>query len=653
MSLSLSQSAHSPAPIEPCDVVFPIMPYHRLTTPALGASILQSCLQNSNISAQLLYLGFDFASAIGLSLYQDILNSPTTMLYGEWTFSHSAFPDYFSISRSDYPSSWSTDFAGKLSAILPIIDPWIDKACQSILLRKPKIVICSSLFQQNVASLAVMRRLKALEPSIKTILGGPNAEGILGVALLRRAPWLDYVSSGDGELVIPELCASILQGASADSLPVGVISQTTLSSLEPLDDRASVTRATLENVNQSPPPNFDDYFASLQNSHFSIKPWFLYESSRGCWWGQRSQCTFCGLNGEGISYRSKTVDPLIHELDSLSSRFSITQFQFVDNILDKSYLKTLLPSLNGKGYELFYETKTDLSEDDFVVLKDAGVTYIQPGIESLSSHVLRLMKKGTRLSVNLRCLRLCREFGILPFWNILHDFPDEKLEWYEDMNQMMPWLSHLPPASCFTPIRFDRFSPHHDFPKQWGLTLEPYSSYSFVYPAHQGRYSDIAYFFRKVGFSDHEASPFTNQNIDAYRLCHQSTVLWRQAWTHKSSQDKLPVLLLQTDSDGNSSILDSRPVQGPSRVTQVSKNLVSLLKFCRDISSSQRLVSHINSADACFDASDLSFALEQRWIIQDETTYVSLVLDHLTPFNFRNPPGGSVIRSERTEVELT
>ncbi len=69
----------------------------------------------------------------------------------------------------------------------------------------------------------------------------------------------------------------------------------------------------------------------------------------------------------------------------------------VDNILPHEYFKTLLPELKRRqlGVTLFYEIKANLKREQVELLRDAGVAALQPGIESLSTPVLRLMRKGT------------------------------------------------------------------------------------------------------------------------------------------------------------------------------------------------------------------------------------------------------------------
>ena len=68
----------------------------------------------------------------------------------------------------------------------------------------------------------------------------------------------------------------------------------------------------------------------------------------------------------------------------------------VDNILDMAYLKRLFPALveADAGYEFFYEVKANLSREQLKLLAQAGVTRVQPGLESLSSHVLDSHAQG-------------------------------------------------------------------------------------------------------------------------------------------------------------------------------------------------------------------------------------------------------------------
>src|SRR5262249_10898195 len=148
--------------------------------------------------------------------------------------------------------------------------------------------------------------------------------------------------------------------------------------------------------------------------------------------GERSQCTFCGLNGSGMAFRSKSPDRAVEEIIELRRRYQVGTVSVVDNILDMRYFRTVIPRLAEEqlGVDLFWEVKSSLSPRQVGQLKAARVRYIQPGVESLNDHVLHLMRKGTTAARNVELLKWCAEYGVVPLWNLLYGFPGETQEDY-------------------------------------------------------------------------------------------------------------------------------------------------------------------------------------------------------------------------------
>src|SRR5260370_24175623 len=176
-------------------------------------------------------------------------------------------------------------------------------------------------------------------------------------------------------------------------------------------------------------PDFGDYFAGLEQSTggSNVVPTLLFETSRGCWWGAKSHCTFCGLNGGAMAFRSKSARRALEELEYLVQRWRIENVEAVDNILDMKYFRDVLPALAEWKWplQLFYEVKSNLSREQVHLLRDAGVRRIQPGIESLNDHILKLMKKGTTALRNIQLLKWCQEYGVTAEWSMLYGFPGE------------------------------------------------------------------------------------------------------------------------------------------------------------------------------------------------------------------------------------
>ena len=168
----------------------------------------------------------------------------------------------------------------------------------------------TSTFQQNIASLALAKELRGLvAPGVKILFGGGNCEGPMGQALADAFPFVSCVVSGEAEQVIGDLLASTTHER--------FIPGTAVADMDSLAE-----------------PEFTDYFAQLEGLASTFRPNLVAESSRGCWWGAKSHCTFCGLNGSTMAFRSKSPARLVEQLFSAQRRYGISEFTMADNIID-------------------------------------------------------------------------------------------------------------------------------------------------------------------------------------------------------------------------------------------------------------------------------------------------------------------------------
>lgn len=147
---------------------------------------------------------------------------------------------------------------------------------------KPRILGCSTTFQQHCAVLVLTRRVKELDPSIITALGGTNCEAEMGMATLLEFPWVDRVVSGEAEHTIAQLCGQLLsEGPLVPKLPRGVLGASHRAHPDPYPLAPRAT-APLENC---PLPDFDDFFQALaaDSRPEDVSPSLMLESSCGNW----------------------------------------------------------------------------------------------------------------------------------------------------------------------------------------------------------------------------------------------------------------------------------------------------------------------------------------------------------------------------------
>jgi magnesium-protoporphyrin IX monomethyl ester (oxidative) cyclase len=129
-------------------------------------------------------------------------------------------------------------------------------------------------------------------------------------------------------------------------------------------------------------------------------------------------------------------------------------------------------------------------------IAEGGVSWIQPGIESLDDRVLKLMNKGVTGLQNIRLMRSCAEIGIRVIWSLLCGFPGETAEQYRYMAGIMKVLEHLEPPNGHSVIRLDRFSPYFERAVETGFdTVRPVAAYDVVYGLDADLLARLAYFF--------------------------------------------------------------------------------------------------------------------------------------------------------------
>lgn len=484
----------------PLRVALVSMPYGPLERPALGLSLLQPAAEAAGFPCRIRYANLEFARDIGPERYNWLAyDQPHTAFAGESTFVEALYgrrrDAYRAYLDQVLVGQWQFDrpAIARLLAIRRRASDFVARLAAEPGWADYDVVGFTSTFEQNIASLALALHLKRRLPRLTVVFGGANWESVMGRELVQRFRFVDCAVSGEGDGVFVELLEALQRRQDPTGVP-GVIGRR--------DGRAARVTPTsrVRDLDQLPLPDFSAYFESLQTLSLQerVAPRLLAETARGCWWGAKSHCTFCGLNGDAMTFRRKSPERAYRELDELSERWQIRQVQLVDNILSMDYFRDLLPRLSARQprLSLYYEVKSNLSRDQVALLAASGINRVQPGIESLSDEILRLMRKGTTALRNIQMLKWCREYGVGVDWNILYGFPGETRAHYDRMLELLPAIRHLQPPGACGPIRLDRFSPYFERAHDFGLrNVRPIPAYGFLYPFGRRSAERIAYYF--------------------------------------------------------------------------------------------------------------------------------------------------------------
>ncbi|MFC5181805.1 cobalamin-dependent protein [Actinomadura harenae] len=141
---------------------------------------------------------------------------------GDWVFSSALHgvpgwrADEFDASMGGTWTAHQRDLGHALHALAPA---FVDRLARRVVDAAPDLVGFTSTFQQNTASLATARRVKELNPAIRTVLGGANCDGVQGAALHRNFPAVDFVVRGEGAVVFAELVGALADGGDLAPIP--------------------------------------------------------------------------------------------------------------------------------------------------------------------------------------------------------------------------------------------------------------------------------------------------------------------------------------------------------------------------------------------------------------------------------------------------
>lgn len=499
-AVTLTQPGESAAgsAVRPERVLLISMPFGAVERPSLALGLLQAHCTADWVPCETQYLNLAFAERIGLPEYLWVCNTvPYTAFAADWLFAAALYGTDGDDGFVDtvLRELWHQDSAdiGRLLRVRESVPGFLLDCLEGIPWDGYTLVGFTSVFQQNIASLALARMVAERHPEVTIAFGGANWEEEMGAALLDRFPFVDLAFSGEADQSFVEVLRARREGLPVSSIP-GVIAR------GPDGVAALVPAITVRDLDAVPVPDYDPYFGQLRARPgvASVAPTLLAETSRGCWWGAKSHCTFCGLNGGTMAFRSKSPDRVIDELISLRDRYGVSIFSIVDDILDSRYFHTVIPELGLRelGIEFFWEVKANLGREHVRQLRDAGVVFIQPGIESLNDHVLKLMRKGTTGMRNVELLKWCKEYGVTPLWNLLYGFPGETADDYRETVEIMQAIWHLNPPTGYGPVRLDRFSPYHADPAGFGMVnVRPMAPFRFLYGVDGAELMRIAYYF--------------------------------------------------------------------------------------------------------------------------------------------------------------
>ncbi|CUX65218.1 MULTISPECIES: RiPP maturation radical SAM C-methyltransferase [Agrobacterium] len=523
-----------------CLLVVP--PFCDVFMPSLAAHLVHDVLTRSEINTKILYANLIAADLIGFKVYHTLAASHQWLVCERLISlalhkrSHPKVPSATNASvallieniKDVFRDAGVDQDAFSVEDILTALDLLEAKFLKEVEVWRPDIIAFTSTFQTITAVELLANAVKSRTPSPPHIIvGGANADGEMALGLRSFMISVDHIFSGELDDQLSQYCR----------------------------DKSAWSRGITRSKGIYPPYEaYIDYDAFFEQCREYNHPhmdtiWLPLETSRGCWFGEKSHCTFCGLNGSGMKYRAKEGVSAVDEYRHYREKYAPKGFFMVDNIIPKNFFEEFLKpiaALEGVSKaDIFYEVKANLSVEEIRLMRDAGASAFQPGIEALSTPLLKHMKKGTSAFVNLRTLFWAKQSGIKCVWNLLARFPNDKENWYQDTLQLLPYIRHFqPPQQSVSKVSIDRFSPHFDRSSDFGIrNIKPAPLYEQIFADVD--LNRLAYHFT----ADFE----TEFNEDICGLLDLEIAAWRAAWKRRPPTIEAFIL-----DNGGAIVVDTR-----------------------------------------------------------------------------------------------
>lgn len=452
-------------------VLLVAMPFAGVTIPSIQLAVLEAYCKERHIHIETSHLYLKAAELYGLQNYHFLIYPPNDSYTAQMAFSRYVFPEHWQKNKGKFREYYQNHQPKNPQTPLFPFDDYVERTdvfYQWVLnhldWQSFDIIGFTLNYGQLLPSLAIAQKIKENAPEKKIILGGSRTTDTIGRSILHAFPYIDFIVSGDGEDALFRLA---LDYDNHESIP-GLLYRN--------QDLVHWNKTAKHlDINTLPIPTYDSFYQQLTRTAADIQQYFQYygrlpvEISRGCWW---NRCTFCNLNIQHPNYREKSTSRILQEIQNLSERYRMMNFQLIGNTLPKTEYRTLFEKLKkiDKDFTFFVEARAgQMTSQDYTAMKEAGFTSIQTGIESFSKNYLRKMNKGVRVIDNIAALKFCKENDIKNNYNLLVGYPNEEPQDFEETQKTASLLKTYLDAPQLCELRIMHGSAIHQNPAQFNI----------------------------------------------------------------------------------------------------------------------------------------------------------------------------------------
>jgi len=378
------------------DLAIVTVPYMFTNNPPVAGAVLKSCVEQHGFSAINLDYNLKFIKS----------NIATDDLV-TWFQKEDSYPVYDNFLK---------------------FKEWVKECAKDILSHNARWIGISVFTKDSqLGAEEFIIALKELDPTCKIVLGGTGTEDLRSqwqkrwYELIWESDIVDSIILREGEVEIVKLLK------------------------DNYNNIVEAPQLTVEELNDVPVPNFDDFSMSDYGKDTVTIP---ITGSKGC----VRKCTFCNVEAFWPVFRHRSGKIVANEIIQLYEKYNIKNFKFTDSLINGSLkdfrlmnleIAEKIPNVINYRGQYICRPQRQMPDQDYELMRDAGCSLVQIGIESGSERVRTHMKKKFSNEDIDHSTNKLAEMGIKQQWFIFVGYPIEEDEDFNDTLLLIKKWAHL------------------------------------------------------------------------------------------------------------------------------------------------------------------------------------------------------------------
>ena len=317
---------------------------------------------------------------------------------------------------------------------------FIKNFVDEIITLNPKCVSFYTLWPYYHIMLRIAKEVKQKNHNIITVLGGPQSTGT-AYDTMKSMDFIDYVCTGEGENTVVPFFSTVLGVKDYDITKIpGLyyrvncnvtfnhipIPLTDLETLKPWNEKFYKNAYSEEDIAK------DDYYMPI-------------DVGRGCPYN----CTFCCSSlFWNRRYRLKSADKIVEEIEFYKTKFGIKSFSFGHDAFtaNNKLVIEICDKIIEKKLDIKWKCTSRIncvSKELILKMKEAGLEFIEFGIETGSERMQKLVNKKLDLTNAKEMIQFILKSGVKPVLFFMYGFPEETEEDLLETLKLIFWAQDI------------------------------------------------------------------------------------------------------------------------------------------------------------------------------------------------------------------